>query len=50
MHSLSERVWQAVVDLIRCAAVKRGVAALGVLKADPRGEPLTKLGSRVERV
>ena len=41
---------QSVVDLIRGAVVKSGVAAFVVVKADPFGYPLPQFGTAAERM
>jgi len=41
--SLGERVRQSVVNLIRGSVVKRGVAALMVVEANPLGESLAQV-------
>jgi hypothetical protein len=41
---------QAVVNLIRGAIVKNGVATLVVVKADLFGKPLPQLGSAAEGI
>ena len=48
--SLCERMRQPIVNLIRCAVVKRRMSALFVVKANPAAQAVAKLGTTAERM